>query len=346
MSVSTIPVICYCNRKLMKTETYVKHVVGHKAVIVPLDVLVDCMFEQLGDIIYSRTYINKQMFKLIINCKYPLKSRNRFQPCPILDDNSVYRMLKLVNTTGMEEIELHIEVVRVKPQVNQSVGAYTNLLDGVNDNVAELVYDCGPSSAPTPNTNRCEVYGDDEDYEDEEANDESNEDGDDESNRDIDVQADGHLSSFHTFNQVFENEQEIYVYVDAASCNVSNNPDAEDSNKSSPVQYHLAPSPQFENVENLGNVISSNWTPWVKHTTRYSCGEFVAGKVFNSKSTLQEAAKIFSIKAHQKFVVVASSKKLLVLRCKKADKCQCPWKIRVMLVKDTSLLVINKYKGL
>ena len=123
-------------------------------------------------------------------------------------------MLKLVNTTDMEEIELYIEVVRVKPQVNQSVGAYTDLLVGVNDNVAELDYGCGPSSAPTPDTDRCELYGNNEDCEDGEANDESNEDDDDESNGDIDVQADGHLSFFHTFNQVLENEQGIYVSVD------------------------------------------------------------------------------------------------------------------------------------
>ena len=62
----------------------------------------------------------------------------------------------------------------------------------------------------------------------------------------------------------------------------------------------------------------------MQHTTDYSSGEFVAGQVFSSKSYLQEAAKIYSIKAHQEFVVVASSKKLIVLRCKKAEECQCP----------------------
>ena len=60
---------------------------------------------------------------------------------------------------------------------------------------------------------------------------------------------------------------------------------------------------------------------------------------------MQEATKIYSIKAHQEFVVVASSKKLLVLRCKKAEECQCLWKLRVMVVKDTCLFVIKKYKG-
>ena len=55
------------------------------------------------------------------------------------------------------------------------------------------------------------------------------------------------------------------------------------------------------------------------------------------------AAKIYSIKAHQEYVVVVSSKKLLVLRCKKVEECRCPWKLRAMVVKDTSLFVINKY---
>ena len=78
MSVSTIPMICYYNGNILRIETYVKYV-GNKALIVPLDVLVDCMFEQLGDMIYSKTTIDKQWFKLVLNCKYPLKSENRFQ---------------------------------------------------------------------------------------------------------------------------------------------------------------------------------------------------------------------------------------------------------------------------
>ena len=189
------------------------------------------------------------------------------------------------------------------------------------------------------------VYGDDEDYGYEEANDESDEDVDNESNGDADVQVNGHVSSFQIFNQVLENEQGIYVSTHAASCDVSNNPDIEEPDESSLVHYHLPPTPQFEHVENLGNAISSGWTPWVQHTTGYSSGEFVVGQVFNSKSDLQEAAKIYSINVHQEFVIVASSKKLLVLRCKKAEECQCLWKLRAMVVKNTCLFVINKYKG-
>ena len=61
------------------------------------------------------TCIDKEKFKLVLTCKYALKSINRFQPCPIWDNNSVYRMLKLVDTTGMEEIELYVQLVHVKP---------------------------------------------------------------------------------------------------------------------------------------------------------------------------------------------------------------------------------------
>ena len=51
MFVSSIPVICYYNGNILRTETNVKYV-GSKVVIVSLDVLVECMFEKLGDIIY------------------------------------------------------------------------------------------------------------------------------------------------------------------------------------------------------------------------------------------------------------------------------------------------------
>ena len=117
-----------------------------------------------------------------------------------------------------------------------------------------------------------------------------------------------YISSFQTFNQILDNKQRIYVSALAASYDVSNNPDAKEPNDSLPVHYHFPPSPQFEHVENFGNVISSDWTLWVQHTTGYSSGEFVVSQVFSSKSDLQETAKIYSIKAHQEFVVVAFSK--------------------------------------
>ena len=170
----------------------------------------------------------------------------------------MYRMLNMVNTTGIEEIELYIEVIRVKSQVNQSMGGHIDLLVRVNYNVTEFDYGCGPSSGPVPNTG---VYGDDEDCAYEEANDESDEDVDDESNGDLDVQANRNASSFQTFNQVLENKQGIYVFAHAASCDVSNNPDVKEPDESSPIHYHLPPTFQFEHIENLGNVISSGWTP-------------------------------------------------------------------------------------
>ena len=53
-------------------------------------------------------------------------------------------MLNMVNTTTIEEIELYIEVLRVKAQVNQYVGGYIDLLVCENYNVAEFNYGCGP----------------------------------------------------------------------------------------------------------------------------------------------------------------------------------------------------------
>ncbi|KAL6318101.1 hypothetical protein AAG906_035246 [Vitis piasezkii] len=71
----------------------------------------------------------------------------------------------------------------------------------------------------------------------------------------------------------------------------------------------------------------------------------MVGQVFNSKADLQHAAKLYSISAHQEYVVVESTTKLLVLRCKKAKQSQCPWKLRAMVVKGTTSFAINKYNG-
>ena len=110
MSVSSIPVICYYNGDILRTEKDVKYV-RNKALNVPLDIPANCTFEQLGDIIFSSTTIDKQKFKSVLKCKYPLKSGNRFQPFPIWNDSTMHRMLNMVNTTAIEEIELFVEVV-------------------------------------------------------------------------------------------------------------------------------------------------------------------------------------------------------------------------------------------
>ena len=68
MFVSIIPVICYYNGQILRSETDVKYE-GRKAVILPLDIPVECTFEQLIDMISSMTTIDKRMFKLVLNCK-------------------------------------------------------------------------------------------------------------------------------------------------------------------------------------------------------------------------------------------------------------------------------------
>ncbi|RVW36159.1 hypothetical protein CK203_079632 [Vitis vinifera] len=339
---------------MLRTETDVKYI-GDEAVIVPLDVPVSATYEHLLSMIYSRTGIDKKQFQVVLNCRYPLKRENRFQPCPIWDDNSLSQMLKLVNTFGMNEIELYIEQVPVQPRVRgQLLGNFTQLLLGQNDNVEEFEYGCGPSSAPVAMTYECRA---DEDEDEEEC---ESQEGDDQSERAEDIQHDDDrvfevvdeennnvnvVSSFLALHEAMEGEQGRYVSVDGEGCDMSNNPDPEDPIEFSPVQYHSAPSLQFENVENIGNAVSSDWTPWGNTNIGNSGGEFMVGQVFNSKADLQHAAKLYSISAHQEYVVVESTTKLLVLRCKKAKQSQCPWKLRAMVVKGTTSFAINKYNG-
>ena len=110
MFVSTIPVICYYNGQILRTKTDVEYE-GRKTIIAPLDIPVECTLQQFIDMIYSKTTIDKRMFKLVLICKYPLRSGNRFQLFPVRNDSSVRQMLNLVNTTTLEEIELYIKVI-------------------------------------------------------------------------------------------------------------------------------------------------------------------------------------------------------------------------------------------
>ena len=80
----------------------------------------------------------KKRFQLVFNCRYHLIRENRFQPCPIWDDNSLSQMLRLVNTFGINEIEFYIEQVSIKRRVNPLLGNFIHSLLGENDNVKEL----------------------------------------------------------------------------------------------------------------------------------------------------------------------------------------------------------------
>ena len=55
-----------------------------------------------------------------------------------------------------------------------------------------------------------------------------------------------------------ENELGRYIFRDVQSCDVSNNPEPDDPDKRGIVKYYLTPLPQVENVENFGNVVSSD----------------------------------------------------------------------------------------
>ena len=61
MYVSSIPVMCYYNGHIVRTDNDVKYD-GNKASIVPLEIPLDCTFEQLGDIIFSNKPIDKRKF--------------------------------------------------------------------------------------------------------------------------------------------------------------------------------------------------------------------------------------------------------------------------------------------
>ena len=65
--------ICLYNEKIIRTETNMKYI-GNKTIIVPLDVSNDYRYDQLLAMIYSRTNIDKENFKLVLIISLSLES--------------------------------------------------------------------------------------------------------------------------------------------------------------------------------------------------------------------------------------------------------------------------------
>ncbi|RVX17530.1 hypothetical protein CK203_003454 [Vitis vinifera] len=62
---------------MVRTQTDVDYV-GDRVVVEPIDVPLGTTYEQLLEMIYSVTDINKEHFRLILSCKYPMKKGNKF----------------------------------------------------------------------------------------------------------------------------------------------------------------------------------------------------------------------------------------------------------------------------
>ncbi|RVW49145.1 hypothetical protein CK203_087465 [Vitis vinifera] len=158
-------------------------------------------------------------------------------------------MLEIHNRFGMDEVELFVEQVPIDLQMNSPIGNCIPLLLGEND---------GTSNVQNPFTFDHRSEEDEEDEEGRQCDDDSVvvEDVHNDDNRDEECS-----SPFLVVSEAIERKQMRYVAMDGEGCNLSNNPNTEDLDdliELSPMQYHLAPSPQFENVENIGHVVSSD----------------------------------------------------------------------------------------
>ncbi|RVX11696.1 hypothetical protein CK203_015866 [Vitis vinifera] len=235
---------------MVRTQTNVDYV-GDRVVVEPIDVPLGTTYEQLLEMIYSVTDINKEHFRLILSCKYPMKKGNKFQPCPVKNDSGVAQMLEMHNRFGMDEVELFVEQVPIDLQMNSPIGNCMPLLLGEND---------GTSNVQNPFTFEHRSEEDEEDEEGRQCDDDSVEAEDVHNDDNQDRKG---SSPFLAVREAIEREQMRYVAMDGEGCNLSNNPNTEDLDdpiELSTMQYHLAPSPQFENVENIGHVVSSEWT--------------------------------------------------------------------------------------
>ena len=77
MSNLLMTIVCFCNGKMVRTQTNVDYV-GDRVVVEPIDVSLGTTYEQLLEMIYLVIDINREHFQLILSCKYPMKKWNKF----------------------------------------------------------------------------------------------------------------------------------------------------------------------------------------------------------------------------------------------------------------------------
>ena len=204
----------------------------------PINAPLGITYKDLLEMIYSIVNIGKEHFQLILSCKYPMKRGNKFQPCPVKNDNDVAWMLEMYNRFEMDEVELFVEQISLHLHVNSPIDNLSPLLPGGNDD------NCNVPNSLT--IDHGEGY--DEREEDERQ-------CSDNSVR-VENRHEEGCSSFVVVGETIEREQIRYVAFDEQGCNLSNNSNTEDSNdpiETPQLQFHLPSSLQFEKLENIAH---------------------------------------------------------------------------------------------
>ncbi|RVW99497.1 Serine/threonine-protein phosphatase 7 long form-like [Vitis vinifera] len=252
--------------------------------------------------------------QLVLKCRHPTEM-NKFQPLVVRNDRTVARMLLVPSKYGMSSVQLFIEQTPNHYHLSNEMGHLTRLSTGDTDVDDENERDEEDDRDDAINTDEIHLPNDDENccqienidlvmvqevVECENTRFVNLEVGDRFNNPEVEFEVENTslVASPHgtQFNISNDNLQETFV----------------------PISYHMPPTPQFLNMDAAINCVVSDWTPWKKPTLGNVDGELSIGQIFSSKSYLQHAVKMFSIKAHQEFTVYRSNANVLVLQCKKA----------------------------
>ena len=334
MTDSTVDVLCYWNGTILRTETDLRYI-GKDVEVVPIDVPVQTTFMQLLNMIYDIFGVDEES-QLILKCRYPA-GVNKFQPLVVRNDQTVARMVAVSSKHEISPIELFIEHT---PSLN---------LNNENDHSMQL------------SINDIDVDEENDEDKEDDIHDVIHTDevvlpNDDE------YCAQRESSDLMLVQQVMESESTRYVNFEVSARSNDPNVEIKVENTSpvvsshgtqvnifndnveptiAPVSYHMPPTPQFFNMDGAINCVVSDWTPWEKPTLGNIDGELSIGQIFPSKTYLQYVVKMYSIRSHHEFNVYKSNANVLVLKCKKAPNCQ--WRLRAMVVKDTTMFKITKY---
>ncbi|KAL6340698.1 hypothetical protein AAG906_014388 [Vitis piasezkii] len=290
---STVEVLCYWNGTILMTEMDLRYIGNNveNLEIEPIDVPIHTTFVELLKMIYEIIGVDRD-YQLVLKCLHPTEM-NKFQPLVVRNDRTVARMLLVPLKYRMSSIQLFIEQTPNHYHLGNEIGHLTRLSTGNTDVDDENERNEEDDRDDAIDTDEIHLPNDDENCCQTENIDL------------VMVQQVVECESTRFVNLEFEVENtSLVASPHGTQFNISND-NLEETFV--PVSYHMPPTPQFLNMDEVINCVVSNWTPWKKPTLGNVDGELSIGQIFSSKLDLQHAVKMFSIKAHQEFTVYRSN---------------------------------------
>lgn len=102
-----------------------------------------------------------------------------------------------------------------------------------------------------------------------------------------------------------------------------------------------APSQDWLKIDEVDQKLIDSWMTWRSNNCMTLASEFEVGQEFDSLNQLKHFVKEWSILRNHNFKVLESEPTRYVIKCIRADECQCPWRLRAVLTLESSFKIVQ-----